>query len=212
MLDPAGPNAAELLHRLGATAAEMHEFARRWSPSRPLTRPVYDAAKYVHLVERIGLGVEAGLLSREQYSAFQEAMSLIEGVLARTPATPETRGVIHADLKPDNVVVAGKSLVPIDFCFSGLGFYLFDVGGVLPALKPHLRQPFLDGYQAASRPFTDAETELVRACFLLSLFGGVGFSITKPSAHAWIRRRMPVWVEDYCLPYLRGELDVVVPQ
>jgi len=204
-LDQADPAAAGLIDGLGQAAWSMHSWSRAWLPDAPLVRPVYDAAKYRHFVDRIGLGEAVGLLTEGDKAVIRDTMDAVTMIFAAQSRAPQTWGLIHADLKPDNVIVVGDRPVPIDFCFAGYGYYLFDVGGALPSFKPHLRRPYVEGYQrAAGRAFTAAEWRMIDACFVLAILGGIGFSITNPKAHEWIARRMPAWIAGYFVPFVAG--------
>jgi Ser/Thr protein kinase RdoA (MazF antagonist) len=190
---------------IGRLAWALHAWSRRWQPTAQLVRPVYDPAKYQHLVDRIELGLSAGLLTATDLAVIGNTMDAVAGLMAQQPPTPLTWGLIHADLKPDNVIFTNDGPVPIDFCFAGFGYYLFDVGGTLPSLKPPLRRPYVEGYQsAAGREFTRAEWRLIDACFVLSILGGIGFSISNPATHEWIGRRMPDWCARYFVPFAHG--------
>jgi Ser/Thr protein kinase RdoA (MazF antagonist) len=215
MLDQGREDAGNLVREMGRVAARMNAFARRWEPDRPLIRPVYDTGKYRSLIDRIALGLELGLFGEEHFELVLAAMRRVEDVFGKARRNRQSWGIIHADIKPDNVVVAGGGpgiagdkpwqLVPIDFCFAGYGFYMFDVGGVVPGLKPHLRGEYVAGYREVHGELSEDDERLASACFLLSIFGGVGFSMKRPGAHEWIKRRMPVWAGEYCRRYLEGE-------
>ncbi|MGE5654773.1 MAG: phosphotransferase enzyme family protein [Bacillota bacterium] len=192
------------VRQMAAVAAEMHCFSQQWQHPFPLTRPVYDTRKYHHLVDCIGYGVEKKVFAPEQYDIIRETMAQITTVLAPLMYLPEYWGIIHADLGPGNVVVNGDRVTPIDFSFSGYGYYLFDLGGAAAALKPQLRQTYLDAYQRAN-PIRDADWRVVESCFLLSVFGAYGFHISNPSRHEWIGRRLPIVAREYCQRFMRGE-------
>lgn len=206
-LDGKDPRLPELVPEMGRLAARMHRFARSWLPAVPLSRPVYDFAKYRYLVHLSAAGVAQGVFSQDRYDILLETMQAIEPIYA-APPTPQTWGIIHADLGPGNWVLtpgADGTPVPIDWCFSGWGPYLFDVGGMVPGFKPHLRPLFMAGYQQEAGALTAAELRFCDACFILSILGAVGFHISNPVSHEWIARRMPWWVDQYCRLFLAGQ-------
>jgi len=201
---------ADLVAALARQAARLHAFARTWQPGPvPLIRPVYDAEKYLHQVDRLEWGLECSLFSPEHYAILRETMTSILELFGTAPRTPATWGIIHADLSLGNSVIRPDGqLVPIDFCFAGYGYYLFDVGGTIPALRSPLRRVYLEAYQGEAGELSPGESRLIDACFLLSIFGGAGFHVSRPSAHEWIARRMPVWAGVYCRAFLEGQSPV----
>ncbi len=195
---------APAVARLAAVTVQMHEFARRWQHPFPLTRPVYDARKYRHLVDCVAYGLDRKLFAAEHYQIIRATMATIEDCLEPLAQQPDHWGIIHADLGLGNVVVQGERVTPIDFSFSGYGYYLFDLGGTVAALKPHLRQIYLEAY-ALAHPLSDTDMRVVESCFLLSIFGAYGFHISNISRHEWISRRLPIVAKEYCERYLRRE-------
>ncbi len=195
---------APALTRLAAVTVRMHDFASQWQHPFPLTRPVYDTRKYRHLVDCIAYGLEKKLFAAEAYDIICETMKEIEDTLEPFRQHPDHWGIIHADLGPGNVVVQGDRVIPIDFSFSGYGYYLFDLGGVAAALKPELRQFYLEAYDR-TLPLSNDDRRVIESCFLLSIFGAYGFHISNPRSHEWIGRRLPIVARDYCERYLRGE-------
>jgi Ser/Thr protein kinase RdoA (MazF antagonist) len=206
------PRVDGLVPEIAGTIARMHSFARAWRPDRPLMRPVYDALAFIYQVDRAEVGVEFGLFSRGDYSVFQETMRAIAALFDRTPHTPNRWGIIHADLQPGNFVLARGRPVPIDFGFSGYGYYLFDVGVLSAALSPGQRRLLLDAYGQVAGPLGPDDRRLVDASFLLGIFGAVGHLISDPKRHDWIKRRMPWWAGEYCRRFLAGESPVAADE
>ena len=110
---------------LGCLLAKMHQLADQWSTARLLSRPTWDLVGRQPTWDRFWenpllTGVQKSFFSRFRETA-AEALDALQ--------QPDI-GLIHADLVPDNVLVNGESLHPIDFDDGGFGYRLFDVATV----------------------------------------------------------------------------------
>src|SRR5660397_237830 len=91
--------------------------------------------------------------------------------LADAPRTAETWGLIHADLRPSNIMIADDTLTVIDFDDCGYSWFLYDFASALTFMEhvedaPTMAAEWVAGYLEV-RPFTtdDART----ACALSML-------------------------------------------
>ncbi len=112
-------------YRLGRLCAQMHQLADQWSAGPALTRPTWD---FIGEQPTWGRFWENPLLTKAQQVLFNQFRHAAQKALAALQQ-PDT-GLIHADLVPDNVLVNGEQLHPIDFDDGGFGYRLFDVATI----------------------------------------------------------------------------------
>lgn len=110
---------------LGRLMAQMHALADRWTPPTGFERPEWDT---VGDTPTWGRFWENPLLTDTQRTKLTRFRSNAQHALAQLHA-PDI-GLIHADLMPDNVMLEGDTLFPIDFDDGGFGHRLFDVATV----------------------------------------------------------------------------------
>ena len=197
-------NAEHVAYDLGILLAKIHNFSCSWEIPSPFIRPIYNIEKYTHLINSLEYGVKKELFSKEQYEIVLETLEKMKATFNSTIRTKNNWGIIHADLQGGNILVNNHRISPIDFCFSGYGYFLFDLGVTLCSFETKLRRKILDGYTTI-RYIHQEDYHLIHACFILSILGAFGFSINNPERHEWIKRRMPYVTSEYCLRFLNGE-------
>lgn len=195
--------APALVRQFGATIAEMHRFAAGWEIPAPFIRPVYDNQKYAHLVSRLAHGVSTGLFSAADYEVFLQVRRKTAQLLENLPRSADRWGIIHADLHTGNLIVSGGRIIPIDFSFSGYGYYLFDLSICYSSLSAELRPYLLEGYRAV-RPVSEDDLTLLDAFFIEGIIGAFGLHIFNDRKRDWIARRLPQVAATYCADYLAG--------
>ncbi|WP_036319494.1 phosphotransferase enzyme family protein [Microbacterium indicum] len=127
------PDVAAHFREIGALTARLHEHARAWRPPAGFTRFAWATSDMVGPSARWGdwsraplAGPDAALLGRAQLRAL-EALDAA-GISARDA---RHWGLIHADLRPSNVMSDGSRMSIIDFDDCGYGFYLYDFAAAL---------------------------------------------------------------------------------
>jgi Ser/Thr protein kinase RdoA (MazF antagonist) len=161
--------------KLGRLMARMHVLQDAWSLPARFQRPVWD---YVGTAPTWGRFWENPALGTAQQAQLVEFRDHARHRLARLEHAD--KGLIHADLVPDNVLVQGDTMVPIDFDDGGFGHRLFDLATV--TLRSRRTDPSgalalatLEGYHSlrsldhAALPLFEA----LRACSY------VGWNITR---------------------------------
>lgn len=153
--------------QIGRTTAELHEHAAAWVPPTGFTRHSWELADMVGPGARWGRWEDAdlddgalALLGRAQRAALD--------ALADVPRTPAHRGLIHADLRPSNIMIDGDVLTVIDFDDCGYGWFAYDFASALTFMEhvPYadaMAKEWLAGY-AEVRPLDVLDVR--RACAL----------------------------------------------
>lgn len=194
-------NSKNIAYEVGVVLAELHNFSNNWIIPQPFIRPNYDIEKYRNLTDRLQYGVEINLFTSEQYDVILDTMKYIKNIFDRSPKTNNNWGIIHADLQGGNIIVNHDTVIPIDFGFSGYGYYLFDIGITLTSFNISQRKKVLEGYKTL-RNLNEEDEFLMSAGFILAIFGGFGFMVNNHEAHEWIQRRMPYVTQNYCRAFL----------
>ncbi|MFF2753052.1 phosphotransferase [Psychrobacillus sp. NPDC058041] len=194
-------NSKNIAYEVGVVLAKLHNFSNNWIIPQPFIRPNYDIEKYRNLTDRLQYGVEINLFSTEQYDVILDTLKHIKIIFDRTPKTNNNWGIIHADLQGGNIIINNDTVIPIDFGFSGYGYYLFDIGITLTSFNINHRKKVLEGYKTL-RNLNEEDEILISAGFILAIFGGFGFMVNNQEAHEWIQRRMPYVTQKYCRAFL----------
>lgn len=169
--------------RIGELTAHLHGHSRAWRRPDGFRRFAWHLEDLVGPRARWGdwrgaalSADEAALLERAETaacSALQDA-----GV---TPAAPHF-GLIHADLRPSNVMLDGDRLTIIDFDDSGEGYYLYDFAAALTFYEhrpeaPQMAAAWLAGYEQVA-PLSAKDREAAAALSMLRRLTMLGWATT----------------------------------
>lgn len=194
-------NSKDIAFEVGGILAKLHNFSKNWMIPQPFIRPHYDIEKYRNLTDRLQYGVEIDLITPEQYDVILDTMRSIRIIFDSNLKTKNSWGIIHADLQGSNIIVNNDTVSPIDFGFSGYGYYLFDIGITLTTFDITHREKVLEGYKVL-RNLNEEDELLISAGFILAIFGAFGFNINNQNSHEWIQRRIPYVTQNYCRAFL----------
>lgn len=189
---------------LGRLLAQLHAHAQHWKAPPTMLRPVYDVAFVEAVRSRLTSAMVQELIAASDAAILQQTLVHCQTLVQELSRTPQTYGMIHADLHPGNCLLVGEQVCPIDFGLCGWGFFLFDLATSLGSLSVADRQPLLDAY-ARHAALSDATWRQIEAFFLISRMSAYGFALADTSQHAWLRQRVPQVVQTICLPFLKGD-------
>jgi len=166
---------SEMYYELGRLLAQMHTLADAWELPSGFNRPTWDL---VGDQPSWGRFWENASLTKEQARRFVKFRDRARRAIAAL--APLDRGLIHADLAPENVLNNGHRLQPIDFDDGGFGFRLFDLATITHRNRRQqdgdvLSEATINGYCSERTLDRDALTlfEALRACTY------VGWNITR---------------------------------
>ncbi len=140
---------------LGAITARMHTHARQWQRPPGFVRKAWTTetalGEHAHWGSwRNGIGLDAAGRALIERSCGQ-----LRDSLATYGAAPARFGVVHADLRLANLIVAGQDLHVIDFDDCGLSWFMYDFAAAVSFIEhlpilPALLQAWCAGYRRAA--------------------------------------------------------------
>lgn len=125
----------KIAYEVGVLLAQLHNFSSDWVVPQPFICPHYDIEKFWNLTERLQYGIETKILTSKQYDVILDTMKYIEVIFNKITKVNNNCGMIHTDSQRGNIIVNNETITPIDFGFSGYGYYLFDIGITLIAFN-----------------------------------------------------------------------------
>lgn len=162
------PDPSSYYRVIGRWAAQFHIHARSWQKPDGFKRFEWGLSDMVGDHPRWGRWEDVDLTS-EEFSLLKRAERAALDVMEQVPRTRSTWGLIHADLRPSNVIAsADGTLTVIDFDDCGYSYFLYDYAAALSFVEhepyaPAMAREWIAGYREVM-PLSD--DDLVRASAL----------------------------------------------
>ena len=183
---------------LGEIMAAIHNQAVAWPPPPGFARHAFDADGFLGEGPFWGRFWESSHLDARQRRRLEALREPIHDVLSAYGKRSDTYSMIHADLHPGNVIVAGRRLHVIDFDDAGFGWHQYDIAVALYNHRGHarfdaLREALLQGYRRR-RPFSAEAAHLLPLFLLVRSLASIGWSAARPeiphgkARTAWLMR------------------------
>lgn len=199
-----GEPTAQQIQQLGVLMAKLHQHSSSWLLPVGFSRPTYNVERLLAAISQLGVLVQSGIISSDDYQMFQKAAVQVQEFIPSLQQTCESWGVIHADLHQGNYVFDSEEVRPIDFSRCGFGFYLYDIGQSLGDVEASLRWHFFEGYSTVKALPANYQSA-VETFFVGSTVENFAFLSANPQEYEWLSRAVPYVVENHLLPYLHGE-------
>lgn len=179
------PDARAAFAALGAAMARLHELSDAWTPPSGFDRPHWDVEGLVGDAPLWGRFWDSALLTPAERDLLVRARDAARERLQAIAQTAD-RGLIHADLVPENVLIDGATVGLIDFDDSGFGCRLFDLAtsaNRADRADPSgaLRAALLEGY-GACRAIDLTDLPLFQALRAFSYVGWISDRLSEPGA------------------------------
>jgi Ser/Thr protein kinase RdoA (MazF antagonist) len=140
------------LTSLGEIVAQLHSFSAVWQAPVGFTRPHWDwdsqlgGSMFKHSLEELVDSMPAKF--QQPFLIISQNAKQAMGALGKSP---ETYGLIHSDLYPENVLFKAGKAYPIDFEDCGYGFWMWDISIALCKWAwnkdwERMRDAFREGY------------------------------------------------------------------
>ena len=169
----------EALRGLGALTARLHDQTRAWRPPEGFSRRSLEVETLLAPTSSWGGFWRHRRLSRADQRLLAAAARRLVRRLSACERTPDTFGLIHADLHPGNVIVQEEGPAVIDFDDAGFGWRLYDIAAALfHADAPEAERAFLEGYDSAGA--VRLETDLLALFRLMRALALIGWLAHRP--------------------------------
>ena len=134
---PEEEHLAESFVALGEMTARMHDHTRAWTFPQGFTRHHWDYEAAFGPSPRWGRWQDAPGLGVREHAVLQRADDTLRRRLAAFGKGSDRYGLIHTDLRRENLIIDGATTTVIDFDDSGFSWFLYDLGGALGFLENH---------------------------------------------------------------------------
>ncbi len=140
---------------LGAITARMHAHARAWQRPESFVRKRWDFETALGPQAHWGPWRACIGLDQAGRALIERVCARLHDGLAAYGTAPARFGIVHADLRLANLIVAGRVLHVIDFDDCGLSWFLYDFAAAISFIEhlpivPDLLQAWCSGYQRAA--------------------------------------------------------------
>jgi Ser/Thr protein kinase RdoA (MazF antagonist) len=169
--------------KVGRMAARLHDHAASWRRPAGFERHAWDLDGLLGERPVWGRFWELKALSPTERALIDRARARARRDLEAYGRSPETYGLMHADLLIDNILLDGDRVRIIDFDDAGFGWFLFDLTTTPfffqgEELFDPIRAAIMDGYRAV-RPLSDEQLGHMPLFYLLRGFTYLGWAHTR---------------------------------
>lgn len=197
-------NLDDIIYSLGVNVAIFHEASMQFQPSNNFLRPVYSTQNLKSAMEDLKFGIDVDLYNINQYKLMTQVADKVISKLELLDERSDAWGLIHTDYQLGNVIVSNEKLSFIDFCLSGYGYYLFDLGSAATMFDSEKRNIFLDGY-ASRLPFSYDDLPYIDCLIFTDIFVSYNLFIKDANKRGWIKDHTEKLCNDVFLRFLDGE-------
>lgn len=175
--------------QLGRLTANLHRHAREWRRPPGFERKTWNFDTTIGARPHWGDWRDAPGLSAAGAKLLQRCVDRLRDELEAFGDSDDRFGLIHADLRLANLLVAGERLTVIDFDDCGFGWYLYDFAAAISFIEtspqiPVLQQAWVAGYRSVSALSQDEENALSMFVMLrrILLTAWIGSHLETPTA------------------------------
>lgn len=174
------PDPSSYYRTIGRWAAAFHDHARTWRPPAGFQRFTWDVPDMIGESPRWGRWEETKLTCGE-IDLLKRAERVAVDVMEHMPRTKETWGLIHADLRPSNVIAGAEgALTIIDFDDCGYSWYLYDYAAALSFVEhepyaPAMAQEWIAGYREVA-PLSEEDITCASALSMIRRLQMLGWT------------------------------------
>lgn len=186
---PREDNLVDSFRLLGELQARCHAHVSHWTLPAGFQRQSWDEAALLdgqHPI--IAPAWENWSLNTAQRTLVLACREALRNRLQQWGKGAGRYGLIHADLMPENLIVADDGIRLIDFDDCGFGWFLYDPASALlfyygQDFYPDLLHAWAAGYRSV-RPLSDEEVNELPTFLLLRCFYGLGWLHTRRNSEA----------------------------
>ena len=202
--------ARQCFAQLGEIMASIHNQSAAWAIPSGFRRQRLDADGLMGQQPFWGRFWESPHLDVHERARLAALRETIHAILVAYGTQPDTFGLIHADLHPNNVIENGENLHVIDFDDAGFGWHAYEFAVALShfhhdrQLEP-FRDAMIDGYRR-HREVDDETVARIPLFLLIRSLASIGWIAARPELDhgdrtAWLMRLVEESADDVLARY-----------
>lgn len=188
---PGGANLTAGFEDLGRIAARCHQHALSWTRPDPFERLTWDVDAVFGPSPVWGNWRDGPEVTPDLRPTLDRVEATIRARLAAYGKAPDRYNLIHADMRPANLLVDARDTRLIDFDDCGLGWLMYDFAAAISFIEDDPRVPackaaWLAGYRSI-RPLDAADIAEIETFIMLrrmALLAWIGSHIEAPEPQA----------------------------
>jgi Ser/Thr protein kinase RdoA (MazF antagonist) len=170
--------------KLGAIMAMMHDQATGWTPPTGFRRHALDADGWLGPAPFWGPFWDHPIVSPAERRLLLATRDTLHAALTRYGKPERTFSLIHADLRPRNVLINGTYAALIDFDDAGFGWHQYDLAVALVRYQHRsefwaFRDACITGYRSV-RPVAEQDLALLPMFLLIRGMAQIGWYHQRP--------------------------------
>ena len=183
--------------RLGTLCARIHSHSLSWSPPAGFVRPVLEWQALVGPRALWGKWSDAPGLNSSSAAILTRTLERLFERVEHYGMGPDRFGLIHGDLRLQNLLVHGNDVHVIDFDDCGTSWFLYDLATATSLIEdlpstPELVDNWVSGY-VTHRPLSREHIEMIPHFIMLRRLQVLGWFGSRPEAQL-TREHAPTYV------------------
>lgn len=167
--------------QIGEITAQFHHQSAAWQRPEGFDRFTWNIEDMLGETSRWGDWRPAAL-DTGQRTVMQAAEAKALDDVAQLVDSGEGRGLIHADLRPSNIMISGETLTVIDFDDCGWSWFLYDFASAFSFIEhepyaPEIAKDWVAGYTAV-RPLSEEQLRGACGLSMIRRLQMVGWTVT----------------------------------
>jgi Ser/Thr protein kinase RdoA (MazF antagonist) len=150
---------------LGAITARLHDQSKLWHRPSSFSRFTWDHETALGPNGHWGSWRDGLAMGPNELEILGRVSDTLNTRLERFGKSKERFGLVHADMRLANLLVAGNDVTVIDFDDCGLSWFMYDLGSSVSFIEDHPLIPemtasWVDGYRSVAKLSAEEEAEL----------------------------------------------------
>ena len=164
-IEPTEDRLVDDFKTLGAITARLHDHAKQWDRPKNFTRFTWDFETALGPNGHWGSWRDGLAMGPSELEILGRLSDTLGARLDAFGKTKERFGLVHADMRLANLLVADKDVTVIDFDDCGFSWFMYDLGSSVSFIEDHplipdMTSSWVDGYRSVAGLSKEEETEL----------------------------------------------------
>ncbi|PWH14934.1 MAG: hypothetical protein DDG60_06960 [Anaerolineae bacterium] len=194
----------ETAAQMGRLVGKLHAHASQWQFPVEFLRPERDSAYFQNALQALRPAIQDGRISFADYQTLETALFLLNEQTYRLERTPQTWGLLHADLHRGNFLLHEGQIRLIDFSMCAFGHFAYDLATCLSNVRTAYHPIFLNEY-VQFMPLPPDYERLLEGYFIASYIATLALWVSDPQGQETFIQRAAYVAREYATRFNHDE-------